>query len=120
MRYVLSFLTLLLANTASFAHPNDIDVTSLRGVGMMGAGSTSCVQFGMEYIKNPDLAERIYFAWAQGYMSQRNAMHMLLNATQRNLRGWQVDDQKRKLRTFCSENPNVDFVLAVNDLYMAL
>ena len=74
---------------------------------MMGAGITSCVQFGMEYIKNPEVVERIYFSWAQGYMSQRNAMQMLLDATQRDLRGWQIDDQKKKLRTFCSENPHL-------------
>jgi hypothetical protein len=104
----------------ALAHPKDVNVSFLRGVGMMGAGITSCVQFGMEYIKNPEVVERIYFSWAQGYMSQRNAMQMLLDATQRDLRGWQIDDQKKKLRTFCSENPHLDFVLAVNDLYMAL
>src|SRR5262245_3732257 len=120
MRYILSFFTVLLVNTASFAYPKDLDVSILTGVGMMGAGSTSCVQFGMDYIKSPDLAERIYFSWAQGYMSQRNAMHVLLDATQRDLRGWQVAEQKKRLRSFCSENPRSDFVLAVNDLYMAL
>jgi hypothetical protein len=29
-------------------------------------------------------------------MSQRNAMQMLLDATQRDLRGWQIDDQKKE------------------------
>jgi hypothetical protein len=38
------------------------DVSFLRGVGIMGAGITSCVQFGMEYIKNPEVVERIYFS----------------------------------------------------------
>jgi hypothetical protein len=120
MRCILFITTLVFAITGSLAHSKDIDVSILRGVGMMGAGITSCAHFAREYDKAPDLVERIYFAWAQGYMSQRNAMHMLLDATQRDLRGWEIGDQKKKLRTYCTENPRADFVYAVNDLYMAL
>jgi hypothetical protein len=53
-------------------------------------------------------------------MSQRNVTQRMLNGTQRNLRAWQTAEQKMKLRKFCGENPLLDFVHAVNDLYASL
>ena len=52
----------------------------------MGAGITSCAMFAQEYGKDPDLVERLYFSWAQGYMSQRNVAQRALDGPQRNLR----------------------------------
>ena len=86
----------------------------------MGPGMNSCAEFAKQFRELPTFVETMYFAWAQGYMSQWNVMQQVLQRPQHVLNGWQIGDQQQLLRKICSDKPLLDFVFAVHELYRSL
>jgi len=82
-----------------------------------GAAWVSCAEFAKEYQQNPQATEVIYFTWAQGYMSGLNDS---LFFNRKNLRGWQLEQQKQHIRAFCDKNPLKNVVFAIRDLFSNL
>lgn len=90
-------------------------------VKIVGPGAGTCAQYVVEISLSP-LAERGYFAWAQGYMSG-----ILLRAPpgkdedlDLTPRTFPASRQAEFLRTYCSTHTSEDFADAVNELYRTL
>ena len=104
-----------------------IGVIALLVIGMSGAnaqvvglGAKSCAQFAQEYLEAPEIAEPLYFTYAQGYMSALNILMRALKNPIYDLAAWPVSRQEASLRNFCDRNPSAEFVFAVQNLLEAL
>lgn len=84
-------------------------------IAFMGAGTQSCAVFGQQYQKNPQLAEAVYFSWAQGYMSAVNYFAGSAQKFPLNLApvGWPVPNQEAFIRDYCAGHPLDDYTMAV-------
>src|SRR5215217_8183796 len=90
-------------------------------VKIVGLGAATCATFREDIAKIPDL-ERVYFAWAQGYMNglmirAPEGQDEKIDLTPREV-GLQA--QLAYLRDFCTENSKGDFVDAIHGLYQML
>jgi hypothetical protein len=54
-------------------------------VAIAGAGTKSCAEFGKIYKEMPEVADAVFTAWAQGYMSGQNIRSMADHRQTRNL-----------------------------------
>ena len=78
-----------------------------------GAGWVSCAEFAQKYQIDPGYTEEYFYAWAQGYMSGLNQAVL----QRKNLRGWQIAQQKQHIRAYCNEHPLANVVAAVQDVF---
>jgi hypothetical protein len=86
-----------------------------------GAGSSTCARFAAEYAKAPKFVERLYFGWAQGFMSAQNG-HDLNGAETKGFRdiGGDIKGQMSHIRRYCSAHPADEYWQAVVDLFASL
>jgi len=84
-----------------------------------GVGTSSCAEFAKMYQGDPEISERVFFSWAQGFMSGLNLGAKANNKQMRDLAGI-VDDQKRALRAYCANNPLKSYMDAVIGYYAQL
>jgi hypothetical protein len=71
----------------------------------MGAGTQTCTAFANWYRKDASLAENVYFAWAQGFMSALNIARLNNGTESKNLIAMSIDQEMRYLRTYCNDHP---------------
>jgi len=90
------------------------------GFSSMGAGAGSCAEFNRQYAKTPAAAETVFFSWAQGFLSGVNQILMYQHARTKNLQSLSLDDQRARLRAYCTAHPNAIYQLAVMNLFVAL
>jgi len=95
--------------------------TAAQVVKIVGLGAATCATFREDISQKPDL-ERVYFAWAQGYMNG-----LLIRAPEgqdENVdltpRQFGLQAQLGFLRTFCIENSKANFSDAIHSLYQVL
>ena len=67
-------IPLTLVILASSAELVNAEPTAAKGVGV-----ATCTEFAEKYKADPNLAETIYFSWAQGFMSGWNYKLLYLN-----------------------------------------
>lgn len=84
----------------------------------MGLGANSCAKFSEMYGNDPASTETAFFTWAQGFMSAIN-MVLLGREHQRstNLALWDVERQRRHIRSYCAANPSRAYDEGVFDLF---
>ncbi len=87
-----------------------------------GPGANSCSLFTKLYQSEPEIHELLFFAWAQGFMSGMNAVALKLKGEVIDLSPADYDQtqQKRFLRTYCSEHPLRPYVHGVSELMTEL
>ena len=105
-RAILSLGFLLLSATAANA-----------GYASMGVGTVTCTVFMQQYTKNPSLAETVFFAWAQGYMSGLNEILLRQTGQTKDLQSMPLAEQKTRLRQYCAANPNGVFQTGARNLF---
>jgi len=81
----------------------------------VGAGTQSCAVFGQTYQRNPQVAEQVFFSWAQGFMSATNYSLSAANRQQIALNpdGASIDIQEAFIRDYCAGHPLDDYTMAV-------
>jgi hypothetical protein len=81
-----------------------------------GVGVGSCSEFARKYKEDPDLAETVYFSWAQGFMSGWN--YDLLNSKQPiyDLSSQTMQQQQFFIRNYCNQHPLATFSEAVFEI----
>jgi hypothetical protein len=80
-----------------------------------GIGNKTCAEFGKLYRHDPEMAENVFFSWAQGYLSGANAGRVVLGGAD-DIDAGSVDEQQRFLRTYCDEHPLAEYNIAVSAL----
>jgi hypothetical protein len=90
------------------------------GYSAMGVGTATCTVFMQQYTKNAGLAETVFFAWAQGYMSGLNEILLRQTGQTKDLQSVPLADQKARLRQYCAANPNATFQAGARDLFRTL
>jgi hypothetical protein len=95
--------------------------TAAQVVKIVGLGAATCATFGEDISRTPDL-ERVYFAWAQGYMN--GLLIRAPDGQDENVdltpRQFGLQAQLGFLRTFCLDNPNANFSDGIHGLYQVL
>jgi len=86
----------------------------------MGVGVTSCAEFAIQYRKDPEIANIIYFAWVQGLMSGLNLTQAWKNKRTHDLGALPILVQQLHIRTFCDQRPLLRVVDAAFDLFDTL
>jgi hypothetical protein len=83
------------------------------GAPAYGFGSAKCSAFLGDVQRRGEMAEAIYFSWAQGFITAVNAVSgnrgMIRNFTSKVTRV----EQQALLKTFCQKNPDQSFSSAV-------
>lgn len=94
---------------------------SAQAVEIVGHGATRCAVFSTD-IERDRLAERVYFAWAQGYMSAILLTRPAGTDDQLNLTPseFPITLQMEFVRTYCAQRPTGGYSDAVDALYRAL
>jgi hypothetical protein len=77
-----------------------------------GAGTFTCAEFAQQFKDSPEIIENLYFAWAQGFMTEKN-----FDAKIKRDLGGDIETQKGFLMTYCTDNPLKSYGEAVIDLY---
>ena len=88
---------------------------------IVGHGAARCSEFLQEYARDPG-AERIYFAWAQGYMSAILLSRPAGVDHDLSLRPavFPLRKQLSFVRAYCTEQPHQGYADAVQALYLYL
>lgn len=84
-----------------------------------GVGVATCAEFARLYSQQPDVAERIFFSWASGYMTGWNGASGD-RILQIDLSVWNADAQRSHIRNYCDAHPLKMYHSAVNDLMNAM
>src|SRR5215207_3794620 len=96
-------------------------VRSQGVVKIVGLGAATCATFREDIARTPDL-ERVYFAWAQGYMN--GLMIRAPEGQDENVdltpREMGLQAQLAFLRSFCVENSKANFADGIHGLYQTL
>ena len=87
-------------------------------VAAKGVGVTTCAEFLQKYRADPELAETVYFSWAQGFMSGWNFELLNLKRPIRDLSSQSMEQQQ--VRSYCSQRPSATFSEAALKLYLTL
>jgi hypothetical protein len=87
-----------------------INILALRGL-------RSCGQFAKDYQQSPLMAEDVYFAWTEGFLSGANQAVKSLSRPLRDLSGLPLDAQKAFIRGYCDQHPLAQYCDAVIELY---
>jgi hypothetical protein len=111
IRYLLSVFFLCSSIVASAAE--------LQGQGY-GLGMKSCAQFAGDYKAEPTVAEDLYFAWAEGFMSGLNLSATANNLRARHLADIDMESAKLQIRSYCDGHPLAQYVSAVLTIYTGL
>lgn len=82
-----------------------------------GLGSISCAEFGKMYGGDPDYAEKMYFSWAQGFMSALNVTRITKGLKSVNLALWDIERDQQHIRNYCADQPLKDYLDAVVELF---
>ena len=85
-----------------------------------GPGMRSCGEFAKEYAANPTVAEGLFFAWAQGFMSALNLSLVSSTGAYRRFDSNEMVAYKIHIRSYCDAHPLTQYVGAVMDLYKSL
>jgi len=118
MRLIAVIVIVIIAFSATMEHVAHSQQQPKR-YAFMGAGVSSCAQFGDDYRRNPTDFESLYFAWAQGMLSGLNA-RLLFSNNDTNLAWWDSAQQEQHIRSFCSNHPLSSYAEAVFDLFDAM
>ena len=109
---VSSALAVLLLTTSLDAAAKDSVVT--------GAGAFTCAEFGQYYKLAPQETDRLFYTWAQGFMSGMNFQARTRGEAWRNIGVSDSTSQMFKLRSYCSDNPLKRYLNAVWTFYLSL
>src|SRR5438552_1436989 len=85
-----------------------------------GVGTTTCGEFAKEYAKSPEMAELMYFTWAQGFMTSQNLNSMRYNEKLYRSLDISVEEQQATIRSYCNAHPLAYYTSAIMDLYGTL
>lgn len=85
-----------------------------------GPGMKSCTQFANDYKANPGIAENLYLAWGEGFMSGLNLSATAANMPSRRLASINVESAKIQIRSYCDSHPLSQYVGAILAIYSAL
>jgi hypothetical protein len=83
-----------------------------------GPGTQTCALFTQSYATNPDDTERLYFLWAQGFLTGLNIARA--GKLYANLNAKTTSDQKGAIRAYCDAHPFKNYLDAVIALYFSL
>jgi len=86
----------------------------------MGAGTQTCAEFADFSKSDPALAERVFYAWAQGFLSGLNLGNQNSGHARRDLAASDTDSQKLFLRQYCADNPLKTYTQGILALYLTL
>lgn len=107
---IISALTIFVSN------PAQAQITHIVGIGV-----ASCAQFNEE-VANKPATERDYLAWAQGFLS--GALMRAPQGVDEDMNllppNFPLQKQADFPRTYCSANPEKDYMDAVHALYQIL
>jgi hypothetical protein len=87
-----------------------------RAANAEGAGLRSCGQSAKDYQQSPLMAEDVYFAWTEGFLSGANQAVKSLSRPLRDLSGLPLDAQKAFIRGYCDQHPLAQYCDAVIEL----
>jgi hypothetical protein len=82
-----------------------VNETLAEPIELAGVGLKTCGQFAQDYRNNPDIAEALYFTWAQGFLSGVNMLAKGKGSVTRDLASISVEEQKSWMRHYCNEHP---------------
>jgi hypothetical protein len=85
-----------------------------------GIGGRTCSQFAKDYLESREIAEPLYFTYAQGYLSALAMLFSALKKTEVNLGALSSDQQKAHIRKYCSDHSDTAYVWAVQNLFETL
>jgi hypothetical protein len=89
-------------------------------IAAQGAGILTCRQFANMYRGHPELAENVFFTWAQGFMTGMNYAKIEAHRKSANLGAMTTAKQKSYIRSYCDAHPSEFFLKAVTTLYFRL
>ena len=90
-------------------------------IAWIGAGVSSCADFGQDFKSAPNEMGSLYFTWAQGFMSGLNTRHLgTLDATDLNSKSFSLSSQQHFIERYCDQHPLADFVDAVMALVVEM
>lgn len=85
-----------------------------------GIGMNSCAQFARDYSAQPQIAENLYFAWAEGFMSGMNLAATMRYQQARHLASLNPDSDKLEIRMHCNAHPLDPYYSALTQIYLRL
>lgn len=87
-----------------------------------GLGVKSCAQFAKEYAVEPTLAENLYFAWAEGFLSGMNAESEAAHLPYKRIEGGDAaaNTYRQAIRSYCDAHPLSSYSDAVISVFEAL
>jgi hypothetical protein len=100
-----------------------LGVTSIsraEGIAAQGAGTLTCRQFASMYRGHPELAENVFFTWAQGFMTGVNYAKIAAHGKSADLGAMTTAKQKSYIRSYCDAHPSEVFLKAITNLYFRL
>ena len=111
MKQILFILGLLILS-ATQASADDTDKTGIAE----GAGTYTCGEFGRFYANDPS-SEKLFFSWAQGFMTGVNLSISGQTGNHKNLDTKSSDDQMTDIRRYCDAHPLGFYLDAAMDLF---
>jgi hypothetical protein len=85
-----------------------------------GAGLMSCAKYAEAYRKTPALADAVFLAWAQGYISGLNAGVEEAYDAYFDLGAKTPDEMQRFLRKYCNDRPLANIIDAAIEFAKSL
>lgn len=85
---------------------------------LIGAGRNTCANFSKDYKENPEIFEKFYFSWAQGFMTAIN--FSIENNQMLSLDVFSTEVQMSHIRSFCADKPLRSYMDAVFDLLVKI
>jgi hypothetical protein len=95
-------------------------ISQAAEIAAQGAGILTCRQFANMYRGHPELAENVFFTWAQGFMTGVNYAKIAAHGKSANLGAMTTAKQKSYIRSYCDSHPSELFLRAVTNLYFRL
>jgi len=86
----------------------------------MGAGNRTCAEFAQDYKRDPSGSVKIYFAWAQGYMTALDLLASDSRSKSRDLGAMSNEDQFTLIGIYCDQHPLVPYQQAILHLFSML
>jgi hypothetical protein len=88
-----------------------ISHASAADTNSQGIGNRTCGEFASDYRVSPSI-EKLYFAWASGFISGINAAYLLVSVTAKNTSSVSLDDQQQAIRKYCNDHPLAPYYAA--------
>jgi hypothetical protein len=83
---------------------------------MFGYGVAGCARYAND-VKDDDIFEDLFYAWAMGYMSALNSERIRAGMNTVNLRVIEPEAQVRRINMFCDQNPLKIYLQAVQSVW---